>query len=146
MTQGTGSSRRIVVGIDGSAPSMRALEWALGQAKATGSGVEAVHAWEMPTSFGMAPAMLPYEDLDRAAQQTLATAVERATDGHPEVPVERQVVQGHPATVLVERSAGADLLVVGSHGHGGFVGALIGSVSLNCVQHATCPVVVVRGT
>lgn len=60
-----------------------------------------------------------------------------------EVPVEGRLVQGHPASVLIDASAHADLLVVGSRGHGGFVGALLGSVSHRCVAHAACPVVVV---
>lgn len=136
---------RIVVGVDGSAPSLRALRWALGQAAVTGAVVEAVHAWEVPPSFGMPPAVLPGEDLAAAAEQELATAINRASSEKGQVPVERRVVRGHPAAVLLAQAENADLLVVGSHGHGGFVGALIGSVSQHCVQHATCPVVVVRG-
>jgi nucleotide-binding universal stress UspA family protein len=54
------------------------------------------------------------------------------------------VVQGHPAQVLLDASAGAELLVIGSRGHGGFVGAMLGSVGQHCVHHATCPVVIIR--
>lgn len=135
---------RIVVGVDGSDSSTRALRWALNQAKATGAVVEAVHAWEVTSSFGMPPAVLPGDDPAATAEQVLATAVDRAAGGKPPVPVERQVVRGNPVAVLLERAKDAELLVVGSHGHGGFLGALIGSVSQHCVQHAACPVVVVR--
>lgn len=135
---------RIVVGVDGSAPSLRALRWALEQAEATGAVVEAVHAWNMANSFSMPPFVLAPENLAAAAEQSLATAVERVSTDKPRIPIERRVMHGHPAAVLLERAKEADLLVVGSHGHGGFVGTLLGSVSQRCTQHATCPVVVVR--
>ena len=72
----------------------------------------------------------------------VTVADERAT--HPRVEVRQQVLRGHPATVLLEQAKDADLLVVGSHGHGGFVGALLGSMSQRCTHYASCPVVVVR--
>ena len=63
---------------------------------------------------------------------------------YPDIVVHQLVQRGHPAAVLIEQAKGADLLVVGSHGRGGFIGALLGSVSQHSVHHATCPVVVVR--
>jgi nucleotide-binding universal stress UspA family protein len=135
---------RIVVGVDGSAASMRALMWALGQAEATGAVVEAVCAWDIPTGYGEGPTVLDGEDLAVAAERSLAAAVEPVAAEHPAARVQRRALRGHPAAVLLDQAKDADLLVVGSHGHGGFVGALLGSVSLHCVHHATCPVVVVR--
>lgn len=135
---------RIVVGVDGSDLSIHALQWALNQASATGAEVEAVYAWTVPSSYGMAPLVLGDEDIVGEAEKLLENTVDRARAEHPDVPVRRRVMHGHPAAALLERAKGADLLVVGSHGHGGFVGALVGSVSQYCVAHATCPVVVVR--
>ncbi len=116
----------------------------MGQAKATGGVVEAVIAWDIPASYGAGPTVRDGEDLAGAAEQSLAAAVDEVPAAFAGVPVRRQVLRGHPAAVLVDRAKDADLLVVGSHGHGGFVGALLGSVSQHCVQHATCPVVVIR--
>ncbi len=144
MTGGGRVVPRIVVGVDGSTASVRALRWALGQARATGAMVEAVIAWEVPTSYGVGPTVVDGEDLAGVAEQSLAAAVDEVSAAHPGVPVQRRVLRGNPAAVLVEQARNADLLVVGSHGHGGFVGALLGSVSHRCVQHAACPVVVVR--
>lgn len=135
------STGRMVVGIDGSPSSIRALRWALKQAEATGTEVEAVHAWQIPSSFGMAVPIMP-EGWAESAEESLEKVLEQETDGS--VPVKRRVVEGYPAKVLLKRSEGAELLVVGSRGHGGFVGALLGSVSQHCIQHASCPVVVVR--
>jgi nucleotide-binding universal stress UspA family protein len=78
-----------------------------------------------------------------AALEETLREVGADTDG---VAIERRVDQGAPAAVLVEESRGADLLVVGSRGHGGFAQLLLGSVSQQCAQHAFCPVVIVRGT
>ncbi|WP_030160453.1 universal stress protein [Glycomyces sp. NRRL B-16210] len=138
-------SERIVVGVDGSPASVRALEWALHQAERTGASVEAVHAWEVPAMYGTGMMVLPSgEDFDKAAKQSLERAVAQATGGRATVPIELRTVSGHAAKILVEMAENADLLVVGSRGHGGFVGTLVGSVSQSAVQHATCPVVVVR--
>ena len=80
----------------------------------------------------------------RRAEQMLREAVERVRSDHPAVNVETAVVEGPPAQVLVDMSADADLLVVGSRGRGGFSELLLGSVSQQCVHHARCPVTVVR--
>ena len=145
MTSGGRVVPRIVVGVDGSAASLRALRWAVRQAETTGGMVDAVAVWDVPSSYGFGPTVLDGEDLAAAAEQSLAAAVKDVSAEHPGVAVQRRVLRGHPAAVLLEQAKGADLLVVGSHGHGGFVGALVGSVSQQCVHHATCPVVVVRG-
>lgn len=135
---------RTVVGVDGSDVSIRALRWALDHARATGSVVEAVHAWQPPSQFGIPLALLPHANRAAAAEQMLATAVDRANGGAPGVAVERRPVRGEPGPVLVERARTADLLVVGSRGQRGLVEAVSGSVSQYCVDHAPCPVVVVK--
>ena len=79
----------------------------------------------------------------RAAEELLEKRPARSSEGDG-VEIERRVVEGAPGAVLVEESRGADLLVVGSRGHGGFAGLLLGSVSQQCAHHAECPVVIVR--
>jgi nucleotide-binding universal stress UspA family protein len=138
---------RIVVGVDGSGPSLKALEWAVEQARRTGARVEAVQAWEVPTMYGTGMMVLPGgEEFDKSAKQSLEAAVNNVLGTRRDVEVEHHTVGGHPAKTLIDMAEGADLLVVGSRGHGGFVGSLIGSVSHYCVNHANCPVVVVRET
>jgi nucleotide-binding universal stress UspA family protein len=80
----------------------------------------------------------------RRAELMLREAVDRMRSDHPAVTVEMAVVEGPPARVLVDMSEDADLLVVGTRGMGGFRGLLLGSVSIQCVHHAHCPVTVVR--
>lgn len=135
----------IVVGVDGSASAEAALRWALAQARLTGSRVRAVTAWEIPAYAGWMPTA-PVEDLGAAAGKMLAATVGEALESQdPGVEVRESVLPGHPAQVLVDESAHAALLVVGSRGHGAFAGTLLGSVGQHCVQHAHCPVVVIRG-
>jgi nucleotide-binding universal stress UspA family protein len=144
MSTGTGSERGgVVVGVDGSPSSVQALRWALGQARLTGAAVRAVTTWDFPASYGWAVSV---DDVDweGAARTVLERAVKEAAGADATVPVEQVVVRGHPAQVLVEVAAGADLLVVGSRGHGGFAGLLLGSVSQHVVAHASSPVVVVH--
>lgn len=146
MSQGE-KKYRIVAGVDGSQPSVEALRWAVHQAELTGGTVDAVIAWQYPVSaigLGWAPAPgLDGSDFAELAAKTLSDAVEEAGAGS-DVAVHQIVLDGNPAQVLLDTAAGADLLVVGSRGHGGFTDALIGSVSQRCVHHAHCPVVVVH--
>jgi nucleotide-binding universal stress UspA family protein len=135
---------RIVVGVDGSEGSEKALRWAARQAELTGAKLEAVTGWEYPAFYGWAPAMpedYDYEDLAGRAQ---AKAIDEVFGSSRPATLETQVVARHPALALVEASEGAELLVVGSRGYGGFADALLGSVSTYCVHHAHCPVVVIR--
>jgi nucleotide-binding universal stress UspA family protein len=134
---------RIVVGVDGSPSSRNALRWAVRQARLTGAVVDAVHAWSAPSTFDMVPLVVHPELLEKSAEQVLVDAVADAVGAHPPVTVRARVAQGHPAFVLIRLARGADLLVLGSRGHGGFVGALLGSISQHCVQHAPCPVVII---
>jgi nucleotide-binding universal stress UspA family protein len=144
---------RIVVGVDGSPSSLTALRWAVRQAALTGAAVDAVIAWQYPVNYGpygaygWAPVSVDESgtDFDEIAYKTLADAVAKAVDPHSAVIVRQRVIQGNPAQALLDAANGAELLVVGSRGHGGFTGALLGSVGLHCVHHAHCPVVVIRG-
>jgi nucleotide-binding universal stress UspA family protein len=138
---------RIVVGIDGSESSKHALRWAIRQAELTGASVEAINAWEIPLYVGVAPMIetgADIEALTKAGEQILAETLAEVAGEHPPAVIRTRVVQGHPAFALLQAAEGADLLVLGCRGHGGFVGALLGSVSQYCVQHAACPVVVIR--
>ena len=145
-----GDQPRIVVGVDGSASSEQALRWALRQAELTGATVEAVIAWHfhyLSSSHVVLPTdvLAPSTDFRKIAERVLADTVSRATGGDLHAPVTQEVLEGDAAAVLVRESAGADLLVVGSRGHGGFAEALLGSVGQHCVHHAACPVVIIRG-
>ena len=137
---------RIVVGHDGSASSLAALSWAARQAALTGSTLEIVMTWEWPSSYGWAVPVPDNFDPESDIENALDGVVAQVLAGHPGLPVHPRVVSGHPAPVLVEASKGAELLVVGSRGHGEFVGMLIGSVSEYCVANAHCPVLVHRAT
>jgi len=138
MTEGHG---RIVVGVDGSRWSRKALVWAANEAKLRGDSLEVVTAWHVPPQPYPA---IPTYDFEGAAGETLDRELDAVVGpGAPDVV--RRVECGFAAQVLIEASRGADLLVVGSRGHGEFVGMLLGSVSRHCTARAHCPVVVVRG-
>jgi len=140
----TGQERRIVVGIDGSDSSREALRWAIRQAKLTEAAVDAVTAWRYPSTYGWTPVDDSAVDFEGDAKKTLIEALTEVSGLEPAVPVRPLAAEGHAAEVLLRVARGADLLVVGSRGHGGFASALLGSVSLYCVLHAHCPVVVLR--
>ncbi len=135
---------RIVVGVDGSRSSQSALEWAADQAERTKSPLLAVTAWAWLTSYGPAPPIPSDFDPQAAAEEILEEAVAPVRSAHPGITIETEALEGYAARVLVDRSEGAELLVVGSRGHGEVAGFLLGSVSAHCVSHAHCPVVVVR--
>jgi nucleotide-binding universal stress UspA family protein len=142
-TQPAEQERRIVVGVDGSDVSKAALEWAVRQAGLTGAAVEAVIAWEFPVITGY-PVPVSDVDWEDLARQIITDAVAEVRGVAGQVQIRGTVMKGNAAQVLLDESAGAELLVVGSRGHGGFTEALLGSVGQHCVQHATCPVVVIR--
>ncbi|HVX22159.1 MAG TPA: universal stress protein [Acidimicrobiales bacterium] len=134
----------ILVGVDGSASSARAFAWALDEAEAAKAAVRAVIVWSWP--YGGAWGPMSPGDFDPAgdAEATLAQVIEPARTVHPSVDVSPAVVEGHPASILVDAAADADLLVVGHRGLGGLGGAVLGSVGDYCATHAPCPVAVVR--
>ena len=144
--QQTEDGHRIVAGVDGSASSLEALRWAIRQAELTGSTVDAVIAWQPPAAsgFGWGVAVVDDADYPELAAKTVAEAISAVADPASRVRVRPMVGEGNAAQVLLDASDGADLLVVGSRGHGGFASALLGSVSLHCTHYAHCPVVVTR--
>ncbi|HVQ89706.1 MAG TPA: universal stress protein [Mycobacteriales bacterium] len=140
----TGTSNRpyIVVGVDGSDASKDALRWAARQAQLTGAELRAIAAWELVPTYPY-PVVIDADLRDRTSE-TLATAVDDAFGADPPARLVAEVHRGHPASVLVEASRGAEMLVVGASGHGTFTDMLLGSVSQHCAHHATCPLVIVR--
>jgi nucleotide-binding universal stress UspA family protein len=140
----------IVVGVDHSAGAKEALRFALEEARLRQATLRAVHAWQFGYigATGMEGALPAIggelHEYRAAAEAALDATLRQAIPDAGEVEVERHVVEGAPAAVLVEESRGADLLVVGSRGHGGFAQLLLGSVSQQCAHHAECPVVIVR--
>ena len=139
---------RIVVGIDGSMNSVRALRWALGESKAHHATIEAVICWSYPMmpadGFSGMAAMIDPSAFQEAASQTLEAAIAKACpETEANTAIKRSIVEGSAGQTLIEASRDADLLVVGSRGHGGFAGLLLGSVSTQCVHHARCPITVV---
>lgn len=137
----------IVVGVDGSPGADAALRLAVREARLRQARVRAVTAWHVPPAVygGVAftPMVDPLGPFRAAAEEALDGALERLGDEAAGVEIERVVREGHAAAVLVEEARGADLLVVGSRGRGGFAGLLLGSVSSVCASHAPCPVVIV---
>jgi nucleotide-binding universal stress UspA family protein len=136
--------RFIVVGVDGSEPSLNALRWAGEQARMTGATLRVLTTWEVATGTGWVPTFPVDYDPQAVARQALDEAVTETLGADPDVAVERIVKEGHAAPVLLAAAKDADLLVVGSHGHGAFAGMLIGSVSEHLVRHAPCAIVVVH--
>lgn len=135
---------RIVVGADGSDGSNDALRWAARQAACTGAVVEAVIAWEWPAFFGVDTALPEGFDPPGIAERVLGQAVREVLGDNPPAGLQTRVAEGRAGQVLVDASRDAELLVVGTRGHGGLVDALLGSVSTYCVHHAHCPVVVIQ--
>jgi nucleotide-binding universal stress UspA family protein len=133
---------RIVVGVDGSPASLDALRFAHRQAQLTGAELHAMTTWTYPLTFD--DDTVDATDWQANAESVLDIALAEALPGAAGAEVLRHVAQGHPAGVLLGSVGAADLLVVGSRGHGGFAGMLLGSVSQHVVAHSPCPVVVVR--
>lgn len=134
----------IVVGVDGSAGSVDALRFAIDWARLSNASVKAVAAWNVHPIAGWDESVPDDVESDRVSTEArLAKALEEAQASHSGVLVSSDVVRGQPAEVLCEAAEGADLLVVGSRGLGGFRGLLLGSVSQQCTNHASCPVVII---
>jgi nucleotide-binding universal stress UspA family protein len=138
----------IVVGVDGSEGATHALGWAATEARLRGVPLTILLAWQWPTALyvgvswaGVTPEL--FDDFEKIAQEQIdqaCTAIAPSLEG---VEVTRKVVEGGPAEALIEAAADADLLVVGTRGHGGFVGLMLGSVSQQCAHHSPCPIVIV---
>jgi nucleotide-binding universal stress UspA family protein len=143
MTVPRTSSPRIVVGVDGSPSSIDALQWAARIAASFDAEIDAVICWEFPTSYGLAGADADWRP-DRDARQILTEAVSSAFGGNAPAGLRLVVEEGRPAKVLIDASAAAAMLVIGSRGHGSVMGLLLGSVSAYCAEHALCPVLIAR--
>ncbi|MET8630517.1 universal stress protein [Kitasatospora sp. NPDC004669] len=138
------SGPRVVVGVDGSPSSHAALRWAVRHAELIGGVVDAVGAWEPPSHFGWSAPVVDTAFDRELAERRFADELHTVLGEDQPVQVRRSLVMGDPSDVLLDASQGAEVLVVGTHGHGGFTRALLGSVSTRCAQHADCPVVIVR--
>jgi len=142
----------IVVGVDGSPGSLEALRFAVAEARLRGVKLRVVHAWTVPLAVALpepavlAQPLIPEPEFEQVRAALLAqgdTLLDEALAGVDMPEVERVLVEGTPAHALVQTAEGADLLVVGSRGRGGFRGLLLGSVSQQCAHHAPCPIVIV---
>jgi nucleotide-binding universal stress UspA family protein len=137
---------RILVGVDGSPAAERALRWAAAEADLRGAELEVVMCWEMPV---LLPTVTVGSVIGQVTDNLVTVAdgvLKRSRDTVSEVgqvEVHTTVLEGHPARVLLDLAEKAELLVVGSTGHGELAGVLMGSVALHCVTHSPCPVVVV---
>jgi nucleotide-binding universal stress UspA family protein len=144
--------RRIIVGVDGSEESRAALRWSAEEADLRDTELEAVYAWVPPRGVAVSPTMqaaapVVFGDPQKQAshgEKVLEQTVTEVFAGQPPARLTWSVVEGNAAGVLISQSIDADLLVVGSRGHGGFSGLLAGSVCEQCVRYARCSVVVVR--
>lgn len=136
----------IVVGVDGSDAAQDALRWATAEARVHGAQLRVVHAWQFPYA-GVSPyggMSIDPADVEVAARQVLDEAVGAADLTGLASPPESVLLSRPPSEALVDAADGADLLVVGSRGRGGFSELLLGSISHQVATHATCPVVIVR--
>lgn len=140
----TDTKPRIVVGVDGSEPSKVALRWAAAFAAATGARIDAVVAWHLPSTFGYSY-IPPAFDMHDNYAKVLSEVVDDVFAGDRPSGMRLRVLEGTPAHVLIDASRDATLLVVGSRGHGGFAGLLLGSVSAKVAEHADCPVLIIHG-
>lgn len=139
----------IVVGVDGSECSKPALRFAAAEATLRGESLRAISAWQVPVTVYSGPVYavpLDPEVYSNAARDAAQKQIDEVVAAAGEIEVELVVREGGAAHVLIEESSSATMLVVGSRGHGGFAGLLLGSVSQQCAAHARCPVVIVHDT
>ena len=134
---------RIVVGVDGSPPSVEALTWAARQAALTGGPLDVLMTWHLPVGDPRA-SIDDDGDLLVDAERVLVQTITSVLGDSPGIEYSAEVVEASPAAALLEAAVGADLLVLGSHDRGELAGLLVGSVTQRCITHAPCPVVVVR--
>ena len=145
MTGTTERDRYILVGVDGSPESRTALRWAAHFAKDLDCAIEAMMVWQAPMAFefNMTTVIRDW-DPQRDCEKGLTEIIDDVFGENRPPRLSLTVVSGAPARRLVDRADGATMLVVGSRGHGAFASVALGSVSQRCVEHAKCPVVVVK--
>ena len=144
MTTTPDQARTIVVGVDGSDSSVQALRWAVSLGRTLGASIDVVGTWSAPTLTGWEGGVAAWNP-EADTEQTLKDAVEQVVATGRPAGVNLVVCEGDAATTLIGKSQQALMLIVGSRGHGGFTGLLLGSVSTKCAEHAACPVLVVHG-
>ncbi|MDQ6947135.1 MAG: universal stress protein [Actinomycetota bacterium] len=140
-------TQRVVVGVDGSDLSTEAAGYAFEEAAQRGCGLTVLHAWDTTvysSSLAMSVLVDTWTDLEVEQDVITSAAIAGWTQKYPDVDVRTHVIQGPPADILVDASVGAELVVVGSRGRGGFKGLLLGSVSRTVLHRAHCPVAVIR--
>jgi nucleotide-binding universal stress UspA family protein len=134
----------IVVGVDGSDRSRRALEWAMGEAALHNSPLEVIAVHHVAVdSWGLAPMHMPTDEKEREQVRAAAQQMVDKSSGKRPPSVHVQAISGIPAEVLLDVSRDADMLVLGSRGAGGFGRLLLGSVTSHVVHHAECPVTII---
>ena len=135
---------RIVVGVDGSPQSRRALRWAAQEAKLRGAHLSVIHAYTLP-HLGAEQALTTdiITRIHGEAQDLIENEVDQLGELATGIEVSCAAAEGAPAQILLDAAGETDLLVVGSRGRGGFKALLLGSVSEQCAHHTTCPLVIV---
>ena len=139
--------KTVLVGVDGSDSSRTALAWAAAEAADHGAELVVLNVWEhtlLPPAGSVSVSEHYVPDPSQRTAEDLRGEITQVLGGEPPVVVQPRLKQGNPAKVLIEESADADLLVVGTRGHGGFSGLVLGSVSQHVAAYARCPVTVVR--
>ena len=139
--------KTIVVGVDGSPSSRNALTWAAAEAADHRADLVVLNVWEhtlLPPAGSVSVSERYVPDPSQRTAEDLVKVIKEELGEDPPVLVQPRVKQGNPAKVLIEESGDADLLVVGTRGHGGFAGLVLGSVSQHVAAYAKCPVTVVR--
>ncbi|APT87822.1 MULTISPECIES: universal stress protein [Corynebacterium] len=138
----------VVVGVDGSEVSHKATDYAFREAQARGAELIAVHTWmdmQVQASLaGLAAAQAEWAEIEREQGELLTSRLSEFQEKYPEVKVKKIIARDRPVRALADAAEGAQLLVVGSHGRGGFKGMLLGSTSRALLQAAPCPMMVVR--
>ena len=141
----------VVVGFDGSDAALSAVRWAADEAGRRACGLVLVHALMPPVTtgglgIGLPPSLDLIDQLEAGAREQLDVVAATVREDHPGLDVDAVVTVGSPSSVMLEASEDASLVVIGSRGHGGFRGLLLGSVSAQVAAHASCPTAVIRGT
>ncbi len=142
LVEPVGRHGRIVVGVDGSEESVTALRRGIRIANALNASIEAVSSWRIPGAYGLGgdPEYSPLDD----ANAILSGAAKSVFGAKTPQWFSSATFEGNAADILIEQSRGAEMLIVGSRGHGGIAGVLLGSVSAMCAEHAHCPVLIIH--